>query len=102
MHERVFDRFGIVPIYMCDWPVSTACDGEVLQRLRPRAPVGLAAVCRASHTLEFLTLLRGGWFRDQIDGQFASLAQSRGIVGGVQSVPQMYAHDRGLKRRMLG
>lgn len=24
MHERVFDRFGIVPTYMCDWPVSTA------------------------------------------------------------------------------
>jgi len=24
MHERVFDRFGIVPAYMVDWPVATA------------------------------------------------------------------------------
>lgn len=24
MHERVFDRFGIVPTYMIDWPVATA------------------------------------------------------------------------------
>lgn len=24
MHERVFDRFGIVPAYMVDWPVTTA------------------------------------------------------------------------------
>lgn len=23
MHERVFDRFGIVPTYMVDWPVAT-------------------------------------------------------------------------------
>ena len=23
MHERVFDKFGIVPTYMCDWPVAT-------------------------------------------------------------------------------
>lgn len=23
MHERVFDKFGIVPTYMCDWPVVT-------------------------------------------------------------------------------
>lgn len=23
MHERVFDRMGIVPTYMCDWPVVT-------------------------------------------------------------------------------
>lgn len=24
MHERVYDRLGIVPTYMCDWPVATA------------------------------------------------------------------------------
>ena len=24
MHERVFDGLGIVPTYMCDWPVTTA------------------------------------------------------------------------------
>lgn len=24
LHERVFDRFGIVPTYMCDYPVATA------------------------------------------------------------------------------
>jgi hypothetical protein len=23
MHERVFDKFGIVPTYVCDWPVAT-------------------------------------------------------------------------------
>lgn len=23
MHEQVFDKFGIVPTYMCDWPVVT-------------------------------------------------------------------------------
>jgi hypothetical protein len=23
MHERVFDRMGIIPTYMCDWPVVT-------------------------------------------------------------------------------
>lgn len=23
MHDRVFDRFGIVPTYVCDWPVAT-------------------------------------------------------------------------------
>ncbi len=23
MHERVFDEFGVVPTYVCDWPVAT-------------------------------------------------------------------------------
>jgi len=23
MHERVFDKFGVVPTYVCDWPVAT-------------------------------------------------------------------------------
>lgn len=34
MHERVFDRFGIVPTYMCDWPVTTApASAATLRRL---------------------------------------------------------------------
>ncbi len=34
MHERVFDRFGIVPTYMCDWPVTTApASATTLRRL---------------------------------------------------------------------
>jgi hypothetical protein len=34
MHERVFDKFGIVPTYMCDWPVATtASSAATLRRL---------------------------------------------------------------------
>lgn len=34
MHERVYDRFGIVPTYMCDWPVATtASSAATLRRL---------------------------------------------------------------------
>lgn len=34
MHERVFDRFGIVPSYMVDWPVATTpASIEVLRTL---------------------------------------------------------------------
>ena len=34
MHERVFDRLGIVPAYMVDWPVATApAASAVLRRL---------------------------------------------------------------------
>lgn len=34
MHERVFDKFGIVPTYMCDWPVvTTAGSIATLRRL---------------------------------------------------------------------
>lgn len=33
MHERVFDRLGIVPAYMVDWPVATAPGAGVLRRL---------------------------------------------------------------------
>lgn len=32
MHERVFDRFGIVPTYMVDWPVATT--PQAVQTLR--------------------------------------------------------------------
>ena len=35
MHERVYDRFGIVPTYMCDWPVATTAQSvRTLRRLR--------------------------------------------------------------------
>jgi hypothetical protein len=34
MHERVFDKFGIVPTYVCDYPVATtAASVAVLRRL---------------------------------------------------------------------
>jgi hypothetical protein len=34
MHECVFDRFGIVPTYMCDWPVTTSpASAATLRRL---------------------------------------------------------------------
>lgn len=34
MHERVFDRLGIVPTYMCDWPVATTASSvATLRRL---------------------------------------------------------------------
>lgn len=34
MHERVFDKFGIVPTYMCDWPVATTAPSvATLRRL---------------------------------------------------------------------
>jgi hypothetical protein len=34
MHERVFDRFGIVPTYMVDWPVATTPSAvQVLRNL---------------------------------------------------------------------
>ena len=34
MHERVFDQLGIVPTYMCDWPVTTApASSATLRRL---------------------------------------------------------------------
>jgi hypothetical protein len=34
MHERVFDEFGIVPTYVCDWPVaSTPASAATLRRL---------------------------------------------------------------------
>lgn len=34
MHERVFDRFGIVPTYVCDYPVATTpASSQVLRRL---------------------------------------------------------------------
>lgn len=34
MHDRVFDQFGIVPTYMCDWPVTTApASAATLRRL---------------------------------------------------------------------
>ncbi|WP_292044081.1 hypothetical protein [Massilia sp. UBA6681] len=32
MHERVFDRFGIVPMYMCDWPVATTASSVATLR----------------------------------------------------------------------
>lgn len=32
MHERVFDKFGIVPTYMCDWPVATTAPSVVTLR----------------------------------------------------------------------
>lgn len=35
MHERVFDRLGIVPAYMVDWPVATTPEASaVLRRLQ--------------------------------------------------------------------
>lgn len=34
MHERVFDKFGIVPTYMCDWPiVTTPAAAQVMRGL---------------------------------------------------------------------
>lgn len=34
MHERVFDKMGIVPTYMCDWPVTTGpASAATLRRL---------------------------------------------------------------------
>ncbi len=34
MHERVFDKFSMVPTYMCDWPVATAASSVAsLRRL---------------------------------------------------------------------
>lgn len=32
MHERVFDRLGIVPTYMCDWPVATTASSVATLR----------------------------------------------------------------------
>lgn len=32
MHERVFDKFGIVPTYMCDWPVVTTPASALILR----------------------------------------------------------------------
>jgi len=32
MHERVFDEFGIVPTYVCDWPVASTPDSATTLR----------------------------------------------------------------------
>ena len=32
MHARVFDKFGIVPTYVCDWPVATTPDSVATLR----------------------------------------------------------------------